>query len=68
VEVSSVGPGVYVRMPELAAKGIASGAWDGGSLAFNGQTWIVRKGEMLGSPNGEDLGEVRLLLMETSVG
>ena len=66
VEVSSVGPGAYVRMPELAANGIAAGAWDGAELTFNGRTWIVRKGEMLGSPNGEDLGEVRLLLVEAS--
>jgi len=68
VQASSVGPGVYVRMPEFAAKGIAAGEWDGALLTFNGRSWIVRKGDVLGSPNGEDLGEVRLSLMEASGG
>jgi hypothetical protein len=68
VEVSSVGPGVKVRMVELAANGITSDNWDGALLTFNGRTWIVRKGDVLGSPNGEDVGEVRLLLKESTVG
>jgi hypothetical protein len=67
VEVSSVGPVAYVRMPELATNGITAANWDGALLTFNGRTWIVRKGDVLGSPNGEDLGEVRLLLKEAAV-
>jgi hypothetical protein len=68
VEVSSVGPGVKARMAELAANGITDANWDGALLAFNGRTWVVRKGDVLGSPNGEDLGEVWFLLTEASVG
>jgi len=67
-EVSSVGPGVKVRMLELAAKGITVGQWDGALLTFNGRSWIVRKGDVLGSPSGEDLGQVWLLLKEAAVG
>jgi hypothetical protein len=62
IEVSSVGPGAFARVPELIGKGIARDDYDGAVLTFNGRTWIVRKHELLGSPNGEDLGEVRFLL------
>jgi hypothetical protein len=31
-------------------------------LTFNGRSWIVRSYELRGSPNGEDLGEVRFFL------
>jgi len=58
VEVNSIGPGVKVRMAELAANGITSSNWDGALLAFNGRNWIVRHGDPLGSPNGEDIGQV----------
>ena len=64
VEVRSVGPGVFARIPELTAKGIARGAYKGSTLTFNGRDWTVRSYEVTGSPNGEDLGEVRFLLME----
>jgi hypothetical protein len=67
-EVSSVGPGVRARMVELAANGITSDNWDGALLTFNGRNWIVRKGDVLGSPNGEDLGQVWFLLKEAAVG
>jgi hypothetical protein len=63
VEVRSVGPGAFVRIPELAAKGIDRDAYKGSVLAFNGRSWTVRSYELIGSPNGEDLGEVRFLLM-----
>ena len=42
--------------------------WDGALLTFNGRTWIVRSGDLRGSPNGEDVGEVRFLLKEAAVG
>jgi hypothetical protein len=62
VEVHSVGPGAFVRIPELTAKGIARDDYVDAVLTFNGRTWIVRSYELRGSPNGEDLGEVRFLL------
>jgi hypothetical protein len=68
VETSSVGPGAFVRIPELVAKGIARSEWIGATLAFNGRTWIVREAPVQGSPNGEDLGEVRFLLKEATGG
>jgi hypothetical protein len=63
VEVRSVGPGAFARVPELTAKGIAREAYKGSVLTFNGRSWEVRSYELTGSPNGEDLGEVRFLLM-----
>jgi hypothetical protein len=63
-EVRSVGPGAFARIYELTSKGIVRDVWLGASLAFNGRTWIVRSYELRGSPNGEDLGEVRFLLKE----
>jgi hypothetical protein len=65
VEVRSVGPGAFARIPELTAKGIARDDYVDAVLTFNGRTWIVRSYELRGSPNGEDLGEVRFLLKAT---
>lgn len=65
-EVRSVGPGAYARIPELTGNGIARDAYMDAILAFNGRTWVVRSYEIRGSPNGEDLGEVRFLLKEST--
>ena len=62
VEVRSVGPGAYARIPELTNKGIARDDYQDAVLAFNGRVWVVRSYELCGSPNGEDLGMVRFLL------
>jgi hypothetical protein len=64
VEVRSVGPGAFARIYELASKGIARADYADATLVFNGRNWIVRSWDVLGSPNGEDLGEVRFLLKE----
>src|SRR5262245_51012370 len=66
VEVRSVEPAARARIPELTAKGIARDDYKGATLTFNGRTWTVRNWDVLGSPNGEDLGEVRFLLMAMS--
>src|SRR5262245_50813362 len=65
VEVRSVGPAASARIPELTAKGIAREAYKGATLTFNDRTWEVRSYELQGSPNGEDRGLVRFLLMVT---
>src|SRR5262245_12194639 len=62
VEVRSVGPGAFARIPELEGKGIARDDYIDAVLAFNGRNWVVRSYELRGSPNGEDVGEVRFLL------
>jgi hypothetical protein len=61
-EVRSVGPGAYARIPELEGRGIAREDYQDAVLTFNGRSWAVRSYELRGSPNGEDLGEVRFLL------
>lgn len=63
IDIRSVGPGAFARIPELIAKGIARADYKDSVLTFNGRTWTVRSYELTGSPNGEDLGEVRFLLM-----
>ncbi len=65
-EVRGVGPGAYVRIPELTANGITRDLWIDSTLIFNGRSWVVRSYELRGSPNGEDLGEVRLFLKAIS--
>jgi len=62
VEVRSVGPGAFARIPELTGNGIARDDYMDAVLSFNGRTWMVRSYELRGSPNGEDVGEVRFLL------
>jgi hypothetical protein len=66
VEVHSVGPGAFARVPELIAKGIMRDEYDGSTLTFNGRSWIVRSHDLRGSPNGEDLGEVRFSLKSSA--
>lgn len=63
-QVRSVGPGAFARIPELTAAGIMREDYRDAVLSFNGRTWSVYNYEHRGSPNGEDLGEVRLLLKE----
>jgi hypothetical protein len=62
LETKSVGPGAFARIPELTAKGVERSDYKGSMLSFNGRMWAVRSYELRGSPNGEDEGEVRLLL------
>jgi hypothetical protein len=61
-EVRSVGPGAFARIPELADNGIVRDDYLGAVLTFSGRSWVVRSYELRGSPNGEDVGEVRLFL------
>jgi hypothetical protein len=63
VDVRSVGPAAVARIPELTAKGITRENYKTSALTFNGRSWTVRSYELTGSPNGEDLGLVRFLLM-----
>jgi hypothetical protein len=65
VETLSVQPGAFARVPELTAKGITRDDYRNATLIFNGRSWIVQTYELRGSPNGEDLGEVRFLLIES---
>jgi hypothetical protein len=65
--VSGVGPGAFARIPELEQNGISRDDWMNASLSFNGRSWVVRSYELRGSPNGEDLGEVRFLLKAVEV-
>ena len=64
LEVRSVGPGAFARIPELERNGITQADWQDATLDFNGRSWTVRSYELRGSPNGEDSGEVRFLMKE----
>jgi hypothetical protein len=67
LEVRSVGPGAFARIPELTANGIAREDYVDAVLTFNGRSWVVRSYELMGSPNGEDLGQVRFLIKAVEV-
>ena len=67
-EVRSVGPGAFVRIPELEEKGVTKDDWLNAGLNFYGRSWTVRSFELRGSPNGEDVGEVRFLLRDAGGG
>jgi hypothetical protein len=67
-DVRGLGPGAFARIPELQANGITQPDWQDAALSFNGRSWTVRSYELRGSPNGEDLGEVRFLLKATEIG
>lgn len=62
LEVRSVGPGCFVRIPELESNGISRDEYLNAVISFNGRTWTVRSYELRGSPVGEDEGEVRFSL------
>lgn len=62
-DVRSVGPAATARMQELIANGITRDDLKDSVLTFNGRAWTIRNHELTGSPNGEDYGEVLLLLM-----
>src|SRR5262245_36364588 len=66
VEVRSIGPGAFARVPELTSKGITRADYINSVLSFNGRMWVVRSYELRGSPNGEDVGEVHFLLRSDS--
>jgi hypothetical protein len=63
VEVHSVGPAAFARIPELTAKGIAREDYKDSTLTFNGRSWTVRHYDLTGNPNGEEFGEVLFHLM-----
>lgn len=62
VETRSIGPTAMVRMTELTANGLEPKDYVGAAITFNGRNWMVRSHEPQGSPNGEDVGLVRLFL------
>src|SRR5262249_38273531 len=62
LETKSVGPGAFGRIRELIEKGIDRADYVNSFLSFNGRMWVIRSYELRGSPNGEDMGEVRFLL------
>jgi hypothetical protein len=66
-DVRTVGPGAFARIYELDGKGITRDLYMDATLTFNGRTWTVRSYELRGSPNGEDLGEVRFLLKASAL-
>jgi len=62
VDVRSVGPGAFARIPELTSKGVDRADYISSVLSFNGRMWVVRSYDVRGCPNGENVGEVRFLL------
>ncbi|RWN11760.1 hypothetical protein [Mesorhizobium sp.] len=60
--VATIWPAAVVRAALLAEKGIAVESLPKASLRLNGKDWTVVQHSYAPSPQGEDKGEVRLLL------
>src|SRR5689334_15070273 len=61
--IESIGPSCRVRMKELTANNVAATELDGGSIEFNGASWRIKAHKMLPNSNGENDGQVRLMLL-----
>lgn len=66
--VATILPAAVVRAALLAEKGIAVADLPGASLSLNGKDWTVVRHGYAPSPQGEDKGEIRLILDEVNCG
>lgn len=62
--VQSVRPAAVVRCEELNDGSFARTDLDGSNIVLNGKTWKIKSHLLRQSPEGEDAGEVYLLLGE----
>lgn len=63
-EVSTVKPVAYVRASVLAAASLTRADLRGAAVALNGKTYRVESSEPRPLPDGEDHGELMLILIE----
>lgn len=61
--IETIGPSCRVRMTELTANNIATTALTGDSIEFNGASWRIKTFRMMPNANGENDGQVRLMLL-----
>lgn len=61
-EVATIKPAAVLRIPELVEKGVAVAETPKGSIALNGYEWSIVSYRFRPSPNGENDGEVYLVL------
>lgn len=61
--VETIGPSCRVRVKELAANSVALTDLDTGSIEFNGASWRIKSHRMMPNANGENDGQVRLMLL-----
>jgi hypothetical protein len=66
LETRSVRAAACARIYELTQKGVDRSEYDGSPISFNDAFWIIHSHEMLGSPNGEALGQVRFFLKRST--
>jgi hypothetical protein len=64
-EVQTIAPGAFARKVELDGAGITRDDYVDAMLTFNGQAWRITSFEMVGSPQGENAGEVRFILAQS---
>lgn len=62
IDVQTVAPAATLRAAELIAAGVALEDIDGKTLTLNGKNWLVASLQPSPSPNGEDDGEILLIL------
>jgi hypothetical protein len=64
VDVETVVPAAAIRYAELVSLGMNADDIVGGTLAFNGFTWLVRNRKLDPNPSGEKAGIVHALLTD----
>lgn len=58
----TIRPAAYMRMAELTANSITRTDLDGGTIAINGKTWLIKAHALRPNPDGELKGEVCVFL------
>lgn len=61
--IETIGPSCRVRMAELISNNISTTALTGDSIEFNGASWRIKTFRMMPNANGENDGQVRLMLL-----
>lgn len=61
--VETISPSCRARVKELTANNVAMTDLDNGSIEFNGASWRIKAHKMMPNSNGENDGQVRLMLL-----
>jgi hypothetical protein len=63
-DMQTIRPAARVRMQNITAAGLTRAMLRRASFVMNGKNWRIESSQPLASPNGENEGELMLLLVE----
>lgn len=64
VEVPTVQPAAAIQYATLTALGMTADDIIGGTLTFNGASWLIRNKKLDPNPSGERMGQIYAMLEE----